>query len=243
MNLMNKLSIAITTHNDRVESVKNIACSLHNDNRVEEIIIVDDASGEFIKQKLQLSLLEYPKVKLYFNKQRQFVNINKYTAVKMCKCDFVALLDSDNIFNASYIDAWERAVEKHGAHEIYAPEKALPRFDFSRFTGKVIDRCTVSRYMDDPLFCVAMNTGNYIVHTVDYLDIVGKLINEQQQEPAPNCCDVIYQNYHMFKEGCSLIICEDMQYGHPDTPDSTYRAWINKEPTATKYWQDRMKRL
>ena len=238
---MRPVSIAIPTHGDRLHWYLQTIRNVHDDPRIDEFVINDDGTEEAFK--------DFPtgpacsmKIKLMSNKKREGVFRNKYITVSKCRNESVCLWDSDNIFDVDYLDALERAGDfLENESTIRCPVKALPRFDFSQWENHIILKTTAKSYMDKPAFRVHMNTGNYVVPRETYLRILKSHFDAGVQ--SPNCCDVIWQNYHLLSAGMRMVFVPGMQYQHTDHPDSTYRQFHDKEPGLTEVWQGKIKEL
>lgn len=229
-----KISLCIPSHDNRWIWTGQTVANLHNDPRIDEIIIVDDASNKRVQDNLQIETFKYPKVKLFLETERRLVFKNKLLAVERCNNNIVALLDSDNIFNIDYLDAFEKSYDERIS--IFCPEKSLPRHNFSRYTNIEITKSNVSTFMDDGLFVVLMNTGNYILNKERYLPIITSITEE-----SPNCADVIFMNYYLLMGELILKIVPGMEYNHVVHDESTYFKWCEKEPGATRMWQNKLK--
>ena len=239
---MKPLSIAIPTHDDRLHWYLQTIKNVHDDPRVGEIRIGHDGTSQNTIDKDELVFKAYPKVKLHFSINKEGVFRNKYKTLSVCENESVCLWDSDNIFDVDYLDALERAGDfLENESTIRCPVKALPRFDFSQWENHIILKTTAKLYMDKPAFCVHMNTGNYVVPREAYLRVLKPFFDSGEQ--SPNCCDVIWQNYHLLSAGLNMIFIPGMQYQHTDHPDSTYRQFHDKEPGLTEVWQGKIKEL
>ena len=239
---MKPLSIAIPTHGDRLHWYLQTIKNVHDDLRVGEIIVNDDGSDQKIIDTAKKELSIFSKVIFDDNLIRHGVFANKYMTVSLCSLQSVCLWDSDNIFDVDYLDALERAGDfLENENTIRCPVKALPRFDFSQWENHIIMKTTAKIYMDKPAFRVHMNTGNYVIPREAYLRVLKLFFDSGEQ--SPNCCDVIWQNYHLLSAGLNMVFIPGMQYQHTDHPDSTYRQFHDKEPGLTEIWQGKIKEL
>lgn len=232
------ISVAIPTHQDRVKYF------IHNIKRlydvVDEFVVIDDASGPIIDRRIREAISGMKKVRYYQNESKRGVFLNKYYTVLMCNHEWVAMLDSDNDFGIRYIEAFKNALEAMKGNTIYCPVKALPNFDFSKYSGKIIINGNAGYFMEDGMFQVLMNTGNYVVNRKKYLEILRPC---SLSEYIPQCCDVIYSNYHILKAGGTMCVVPGMKYRHLDHPGSTYRQNVEKEPNETLKWQNMVRTL
>ena len=222
-----QISVAITTHDYRWDFTRLTIGNLHNDKRVAEIVLVDDHSDFTVRNALTEKVKEFPKVKFVVNDKRLLVWKNKYKAVSLCNCDRVVLLDSDNVFERSYLDAIEQNWQDDNS--VLCPDKALPRFDFSKFDNLVVDKTTISQYIQDSKFSVMLNTGNYCISGRRYLDVLSRF-NRPECNIVPNSADVIWTAYHLLSAGMRFKICAGMEYQHNVHAGSTYYKYKGKEP-------------
>jgi glycosyltransferase involved in cell wall biosynthesis len=237
------ISVAIATHQDRIKWYIHIIKKLYD--VVDEFIVLEDNPTDLIYQKAEEALKGLKKVVHLRNQDLGFTENqgpfkNKLQAVALCHSEYVAILDSDNQFGVKFIDAFKKAaLHTMPGNVVYCPQKALPRFDFSKYTGQVFSLNNAGYFMKDGPFQVLMNTGNYIVRRDKYFEILKPLHNEK----IPHCCDVIYANYHILKAGGTMCVVDGMKYGHLDHPGSTYRQNVGKEPEETLKWQNMVRTL
>ena len=131
-----KISVAITTYNRPNETV-NVFKEVINDERIGEVVIVDDDSEQLNFSKLQDNISQYNKIKLFRNSNNIGCYLNKYKSVFLSNFDWVAMIDSDNELTSEYIDAF-CSIEEPDANTIYAPDWLMPTFDYRHFSGIVI---------------------------------------------------------------------------------------------------------
>lgn len=199
-----KISIAIPTYN-RIEMTVESFMQVYDDDRISEIIIVDDASdlGAFLELKEICDKLS--KVKLYRNVSNQDCYRNKATAIGYCTNEYAILLDSDNKIDKTYLDAiylyqWEY-------DKILTPEYARPNFDFRAYSGLDFSRENIAQYIDRPMFEVMCNAANYFVNVDKYLEAFDDNVN-------PVTSDSIYIIYKWLTLGGSVYVVPSMQYDH-----------------------------
>jgi len=237
-----KISVAIATHQDRIKWYIHTIRKLYD--VVDEFVVLEDNPTDLIYERAQDALKGLNKVKHLRSQDfgldgPRGVFRNKLDALAICRHEYVAILDSDNEFGVRYIDAFKKAITTMPGNTIYCPVKSLPRFDFSAYKSKVITNKNAGSFMEDGPFQVLMNTGNYVVRKRDYFDILNPLYNEK----IPQCCDVVYANYHILKAGGTMCVVDGMKYGHLDHPGSTYRQNVEKEPDETLKWQNMVRTL
>lgn len=118
-----KISLCIPTYN-RVDMTLQAFENVYQDERISEIIIVDDASDIVIFTELKEFCELIPKIKLYRNITNQDCYRNKMTALSYASNDWCILLDSDNIIYKDYIDSVYR--QNWDNNTIYTPSFAKP---------------------------------------------------------------------------------------------------------------------
>lgn len=204
-----------------------------NDPRINEIVIVDDASDDIIYKKLQ-RLTQHPKIKLFRNQQNKGCYFNKQQAVKEASNEWVILFDSDNTLTKEYLDALF-SVEWR-VNTIYAPEFARPVFDYRHFSGCWIDKTNACTFIGQKMFDCMINTCNYFVNKQEYLRIFDSHIE-------PWTADTIYQNYNWMKAGNSIHVLKGMQYEHLIHDQSHYKKYHHKTGNLFREIEKRIKML
>jgi glycosyltransferase involved in cell wall biosynthesis len=224
------ISIAIPTHDDRLAWYGETINNLHDCLEVSEIIIVDDCSDDIgIFARMTGLMPIYNKIRVSRNAVREGAFRNKFYAVSQCKERYVALLDSDNIFNKDYLTSFSLSGIKH---TLNCPVKAKPYFDYTELQNNVFTKHNVTPFASQRLFQMMINTGNYIVEKDKYIRALQPLFDANIK--APQCSDVAWAAYHILNTGYSIGFVPGMQYEHLDHPDSTYRKYKNLEPNATR---------
>lgn len=163
---MEKLSLAITNYNRFDLTIKSFE-KVIDDERIGEILILDDCSTDGSFEKLS-EMFEYSKnVKVVQQLNNVGMQKNKHDAVALSKHDWVILFDSDNEMNTDYIDAIE-ALGELDENTIYAPTRALPTFIYDDFSGHIINKKNVKKYIHQNFFGALINTSNYLVNKNTY---------------------------------------------------------------------------
>jgi len=210
---MRTISICIPSYN-RLELTLKSFEKVKNDNRVGEIIIVDDCSTDDSFEYLKIALKYESKVKLFRNDVNLNCYLNKIKCIGLAKNDWVIILDSDNEIGIDYLDAL-CSVKEWDDKTIYAPVFARETFDYRAFTGLTIDRASVANYMDKPMFSTALNTSNYFLNKVEFLKHIDTSIN-------PNTAEAIFTNLNWFVAGNKIYFLEGLEYQHKVHAQSHY---------------------
>lgn len=203
MSMIN-LSVAIPTFK-RTDLLYQSFMQVINDERVGEVVIVDDASPLHIFAEIEGFCKGNPKIKLFRNEVNLDCYKNKREAVSKCSNEFVLLADSDNVFGVDYID---KIYDTPWAPErILQPSFAKPHFDFRKFNGLLVHKTNVAKYAHDSTFTTMLNAMNFFVHRDSYLEVWRGTID-------PVTSDSIYFNWSWLCEGKSIHVVPGLSYEH-----------------------------
>ncbi len=214
------ISICIPTYNRYEMTIECFSQVLH-DERVSEVVIVDDCSTDDSYSKLCDYFKYEPKVKLQRNGQNFDCYMNKCFAVAYASNDWVMLIDSDNIVGVDYLDvifdyAWHNDM-------ILTPDFAAPHFDFRAYSGLLITKDNVAEYIDKPMVEVCLNACNYFVNRQQYL-------YTWTNEIDPVTSDSIWFAYNWLKRGNGIYVTKDLTYTHRVHSGSHYQNNCNRTP-------------
>lgn len=218
---MKEISICITTWNRDDLTVRSFEKVL-NDDRINEVIIVDDNSdfGFFKSLSLKLDRLNNRKIRLFRNEDNLDCYGNKLQAVKYCTNDWCILFDSDNILDVDYIDKlYSYGEDNWDPFTIYAPEKGKPELDYSSFGGLYIDSSNVGPLTKKKYFDMLINTCNYFVNYSSYLRVraLSPIIN-------PHAADTAFFNKEWIRQGGKIHVMPGLEYTHTIHDESHYMA-------------------
>lgn len=226
------ITLSLTTYN-RPEMTVDAFNKIKNDDRVSEILIVDDHSEWFNYIKLQELCEGEPKVKLIRNKKNVGCYHNKRIAVKEASNDWVILFDSDNKIDSSYLDALPNDLKKD---TIYAPEFARPHFDYRGFANELMTKENIRNYVNVQGFDCLINTCNFLVHKESYL-------RSWVDHPEPWTADTLFMNYNWLSDGNSIEVVKGMQYDHLVHDGSHYKEHVNKTGNLSKDYMNKLRKL
>jgi len=207
-----KISLAIT-HFNRSSLVVGALCNALYDDRIDDIIIYDDASSpeEFSRMQANIANLS-PKISIRRGEQNFGAYKSKIMAISHCKNEWAIILDSDNALSETYVDrlyhisAWNPKL-------IYCPTSANPYFNFKLFSDTEINiekaRELILNNPNPKLFRNFINYGNYFVNVQKYLDCA-----EDNQDICVQASDVAAFNYLWLKSGGSLYAVSNLSYYH-----------------------------
>ncbi len=213
------VTLAITTWN-RDSLTFNSFRHVLEDDRISEIVIVDDCSDQRIYDNLLNMVRGLAKVKIYRNEKNLGCYHNKRRAVELSANDWVILFDSDNIIKPDYLDALFEWENHWNIYTIYAPSFAKPHFDYRQF--KHIYKDNLHENINIKNFDCMMNTCNFFVNKKTYIDVFDQEIEE------PWTADTLYFNYCWLMRDYDILIVEGMEYEHLVHDGSHYKANVRK---------------
>ncbi len=191
------------------------------DDRISEVVIVDDASTDGSYIKLCNYFKDEPKVKLYLNHDNRDCYRNKKTAIELAKNHWCILADSDNVFGVDYLDAVCDYIWNDKC--FHQPEFAYPHFDFRKYAGLMITSSNVADYIDDASFSTMLNAQNMFINRAEYLKVWDGSID-------PVTSDSLYFAYCWLKSGRSIYVTPNMQYEHRVHNGSHYQNNVHRTP-------------
>lgn len=227
------ISVCITTFNRCERTIKSFI-SVVDDPRISEIIICDDCSEDLIFNELKSKIndLNNSKIKLFKNNKNKGAFLNKVESIKKCSNDWVALIDSDNEIDKSYID---NLPEDRDEKTFYLPSIAVcssPNLNYSKYSGQSLGKNEFIGIIDSAL----ANTGNYFFNKNTYLEAIEKepnLIN-----PYGLCS--LYPLWLSYKhiDNFKIKVVGGLHYKHGLDPDSWFRANQNKSVQLINFFKN-----
>ena len=197
------IGIAIPTYERQAMTCQAFA-GVYDDSRVEEIVIADDASAE----PWSLAYVaRFPKVRLSINSQNLGCFLNKKRAVDLATTEWVVVFDSDNVMLPEYLDTiWD--LRPWSVDTLYMPTFARPKLDYRLYEGLTCTRFNVADFINDPVFQMALNTGNFFVNRAAYLGV------RQHDDLDPLAADSIYFVSQWLASGRQLLFVPGLAYDH-----------------------------
>jgi glycosyltransferase involved in cell wall biosynthesis len=214
------ITLCLTNYN-RTDLLFDSFRQVINDDRISEIVIVDDHSTMECFNTVFWYTKDIPKVKLYRNDRNLDCYRNKREAVSKATNDWVILFDSDNILTKEYVDkicshVWD-------PKELVNPSFAKPHFDFTKYSGLVVDKTNVFLHMHESSFTTMLNAMNYFVNRDEYLKVWDGSVD-------PVTSDSIFHNYNWLKAGNSIYVMHGLEYEHRVHDGSHYRNNVRRTP-------------
>ena len=219
------ITICVTTFN-RVDSTIKSFSNILSHPLVSEVVIVDDASEDSKFQSLNdlIQKLGTDKISLFRNEKNLGAFLNKVECVKKASNDWVALIDSDNVIDRSYIDNLPNERKKFCFYLPMIASCSSALLDFSVYSGKTFDKYDFKKLLNSPDgkdHCLT-NTGNYFFNKNTYLSAIEK--EDNLQNPHGVCST--YPLFLAFKnlKNFEIYIVPNLIYSHGLTRDSWYNA-------------------
>src|SRR3989304_7109193 len=207
------ITLCLTTYN-RTQLLFNSFVQLIDDDRVSEIIIVDDCSREDVYQTVVWYCKDISNVKLYRNSVNIDCYRNKREAVSKATNEWVILGDSDNVFTEDCVDHvfnmihFAKSVnDKLSPSVLFQPSFAKPHFNFMNYAGVTYRKGNISEFISDPTFQTMLNAANYFVNRDEYLKVWDGSCN-------PVTSDSIFMAYNWLKAGNSIYVVPGLEYEH-----------------------------
>lgn len=218
-----RISVAIT-HYERPDLLIVTLKNIFRDERVSEIVILDDGSSleSFLKSSNNLKDFG-SKVRLFRREQNLGPYATKVQASSLCSSSWCILLDSDNTIFDSYLNAifnletWDRST-------IYCPEYAFPHYNFKSYANSIVnfnDIChsqNSSRILiNNYIFSCLISGGNYFVNTKLFTTVLQPYLILR-----PYATDTFMANYIWLSQGNKLKVIPNSSYYHRIHSQSTW---------------------
>ena len=138
-----KISLCITNYNRLAYLFKSFEQVL-NDERIDEVVIVDDCSDINLYRSIEEITRYMPKVKLFRNENNLDVYANKREAISKAENEYCIIFDSDNVISTKYLDKIYSV--EWNSKTILAPDFAEPVFDYTKYAGIVFTKQNIAQY-------------------------------------------------------------------------------------------------
>lgn len=188
-----------------------------DDPRINDIVVLDDASTDGSYEKLVEYYKDIPKIRVLRQAQNQGMSRNKRDAIGYAKNPWCIVFDSDNVLGVDYIDAFYNDIgnpwcstDLRYHSTIFCPDFAKPDFDYTSFINNrtgIYGAKEAAKCIKNDAFNLLMNTCNYIVHRDTY-------IKTYKYNPDHIASDTIWHNYNHLKAGGLFAVVPGMRYFH-----------------------------
>ncbi len=227
--MVQQLTVAIPTMKRFSFLQKSVPQML--DNPLITAVVICDETGEDASQIEKTSWGKHPKLRLHRNIQRLGMYYNKRKCMEVSPTDWVAVLDSDNIFPEEFFETIHDLWNKEGANSktIYASGQIVRVFlktgeseeKTKQFSGMTITKGNWNTVLQTPGWNFLLNDGNWIGHK-SLLDAWPTDIKEEQIRATDSLR--IVRNF--IQKGYSYSVVPDLRYIHTVHDDSE---WIKTE--------------
>lgn len=226
------LSICIPTMN-RWKFLKDTLPIFLDQSVVKEVILCDE-NGNDIEMIKKSSFSKDPKLHLVQNEKRLGIYENKKKVASLAKCEWVAILDSDNIFPEEWFEGIEEILRKDKEKKtIYASaffrnvnldtkEEIRPCFEFD---GLELNRYNWNTMFERPRWNFLLNDGNWVVPK-KALDVLPNVSSEKLL-----AADAIFMVRCWIQAGYTIEYVKGLEYIHTVHNESS---WLSTETESTK---------
>ena len=262
---MKTISLVIPFYNTSRYFIDVVELSLNND-FVSEIIVNDDTSSEDEWEKLNdiINDLNSNKIKLFRNENNLGGFRNKYNAVNNSTCEWVYLLDSDNILPESSIEIVNK-IKNLNPNTYYSPiqlnlkdDGLDPSLDQKKviynFPKKLIDINLAKKYLSESIVNNQtskpdvfldynsgrviewfLNTGNFFVNRKTYLKTMKFIFDNISYKHIE--ADAVVFTAHWLMKGNKIEIVDNLCYTHRVRKQSYTHAVGSKNLESLQYHQ------
>lgn len=224
-----QLTVAIPTMR-RWKGFLEKSLPLFLDNAYISHVVVCDETGEDVRAIRESSYAKHPKLILIQNEKRLGMYGNKRKCVESSPTEWVAVLDSDNIFPDEYFEALFDLWKDVGANQktIYAASEIVRVFlktgesedRTSHFSGMQIQKSNWNTVLGMKAWNFLLNDGNWVGHR-SVLDAWPPMPEEKIR-----ATDSIRIVKNLVEKGWTYFIVPGMRYIHTVHDDSE---WIKTD--------------
>ncbi len=202
-----------------------------------QAVVICDETGEDIDAITEAGWNRHPKLTLHRNPKRLGIYYNKRKCIEVAPTEWVAVLDSDNFFDAKFFDTLEAIWKNEGAlsnhfyasgNGLFINEKKESHNPLSGFGGIQLTRDTWNEIFDRPRWNYMLNDGNWIVHR----SALEALPTDVRDEDIL-ATDAIFMARQFVKHGYTYDIRDELSYIHPVHSESS---WILQGDENMRIW-------
>ena len=224
-----QLTVAIPTMRRWKGFLEKSLPMLLNTETVSNVLVCDE-TGEDVKAIQASRRSTHPKLILHVNERRLGMYANKRKCVELSPTDWVAVLDSDNLFPDEYFEALFALWKEEGAHTktVYAASEIVRVFlktgeseeRTGHFTGMRITKHNWNQVLQMKAWNFLLNDGNWVGHK-SVLEAWPPLAEDKVK-----ATDSIRIVRTLIQHGWTYSITPGMRYIHTVHDDSE---WIKTE--------------
>jgi glycosyltransferase involved in cell wall biosynthesis len=213
-----KISVAIPHYNN-AKMIHTSWFNLLNDDRVSEVIILDDGSNEQELDQVIRKVKPFKKkIKLFKRSENWGALATKLQVIGLCKEEWVVLLDGDNTYFKETLDSIF-TIEDWKKDTVYCTEFAYPHFDFKNMFQKNALDLNLVKTLDysNKRYFTFFNDGNYFLPKKDFLQILDPTMNF-----IVKASEVSFMNAIWLHAGNTIQIIQNSKYLHRIHAKSTF---------------------
>jgi hypothetical protein len=223
--MVNQLTVAIPTMKRFSFLKKTVPGYLDNPNIT--AVVICDETGEDIDEIEKQSWGKHPKLRLHRNPTRLGMYYNKRKCMETAPTEWVAILDSDNIFPEEFFETIQDVITD--PKTIYASGQIVRLFlktgeseqKTQQFSGLQITKSNWNKILGTPGWNFLLNDGNWIGHK-SLLDAWPTNVKEEQIRAT----DSIRIVKEFVQQGFTYFVVPELRYLHTVHDDSE---WIKTE--------------
>ena len=239
------LSLVITTFNSSLYLTRILRKAIKS-KVFKEIVISDDCSNFFNYVILKIIGFYFSnKIKINFNKKNLGGFLNKLNAVKLSSYEYFYLLDSDNYLDFNGYLKLKSLEEKK--YTIYIPsilnfvnyrKKFIKQV---KYDLKLINKNNFKNYIDNELFYMMLNTGNFISNRNFFLKTFTPFF-EYQKIAKHEACSLALM-YYLLKNDATIEVTNLISYYHTIRNNSYWNTSGEKSILSVEYFKKRLMEL
>lgn len=222
------LTVAVPTMDRWDKFLSKTLPTYLNAPQVTEVLICDE-NGHDAAAIQASKWAGHPKLRLHINSKRLGIYHNKRQCIELAKSKWVAVLDSDNIFNEEYFLQLEEILGKDDGQSkhFYASSNAIfineetgeVTKPIEHFSGYEISKDTWNRIFGVPRWNFLLNDGNWVVPK-SVVDCLPTTVEDKDILAA----DAIYMVHKFIKAGYIFNLRSELSYYHIVHDQSTWKA-------------------
>lgn len=182
---------------------------------VGEVVVCDETGEDYTSIK-ESSFGNHPKLRLYKNEQRLGIYENKSKVLGLSKCEWVALLDSDNVFNEEWFEMLHE-LDFSDKKRIFASadfksvdvKTGVVKRECQEFSGLMLNSNNWNMTLTKNKWNFLLNDGNWIVPR-SVIETLPTNIKSDKLLAA----DAIFMARCFVKGGYSIYYVPDFEYTH-----------------------------
>lgn len=231
-----RLTVAIPTMRRWKFLEKTLPLYLHHP-FIENVVICDE-TGEDVDAIIAAGWNRHPKLLLHKNPSRLGIYYNKRKCIEVSPTEWIAVLDSDNFFDAQFFNTLEAMWKKEGAlidhfyacgNGMFIDEEKTCHNPLKGFGGTKLTKESWNAFFDKPKWNYMLNDGNWVVHC----SVLNTLPTNVRDEEIL-ATDAMFMARCFVAHGYTYDIREELTYIHPVHKESS---WMLQGEENMRIWK------